>query len=149
MYFIITDECFFRENEVIPIFFLYGLISYVLSNISYYVFFLYCKVCFIIHYYYLAIYIYIYIYFISEFCQSTSCHRRMLFLSVCSLSIELLPHHIFKEHFSTPMIAMHCEYIYMDKIIRKYINLFYVKNENYLFFAFYVKMKIIYFSLSM
>ena len=27
---------------------------------------------------------------------------------------------------------------------RKYINLFYVKDENYLFFAFYVKMKIIY-----
>ena len=27
---------------------------------------------------------------------------------------------------------------------RKYINLFYVKNENYLYFAFYVKIKIIY-----
>ena len=46
---------------------------------------------------------------VREFCESSSCHERMLFLTVCSLCLELLPDHLFKRHLSKHLLALHTD----------------------------------------
>ncbi|KAL7631393.1 UNVERIFIED_CONTAM: hypothetical protein RMT77_018303 [Armadillidium vulgare] len=44
-----------------------------------------------------------------EFCEANSCHKRMLFLSVCQMALELLPLSSFKHSLFEPLLALHTD----------------------------------------
>ncbi|XP_076036119.1 uncharacterized protein LOC143022060 isoform X2 [Oratosquilla oratoria] len=46
---------------------------------------------------------------VTEFCEGSSCHKRMLFLSVCTIVLELFSKGFFKKHFFQPLLSLHAD----------------------------------------
>ncbi|CAL4097287.1 unnamed protein product, partial [Meganyctiphanes norvegica] len=44
---------------------------------------------------------------VTEFCEGSSCHKRMLFLSICHMVLELFPKSYFKCFFFRPLLKLH------------------------------------------
>lgn len=44
---------------------------------------------------------------VSEFCEGTSCHKRMLFLNIATMVLEMFSKSFFKTYFYRPLLSLH------------------------------------------
>nr|XP_045601307.1 uncharacterized protein LOC123760008 isoform X2 [Procambarus clarkii] len=48
---------------------------------------------------------------VSEFCEGNSCHKRMLFLNVATMVLEMFSKAFFKSYFFRPLLSLHCDQV--------------------------------------
>ncbi|XP_064119052.1 serine/arginine repetitive matrix protein 2-like [Macrobrachium nipponense] len=46
---------------------------------------------------------------VSEFCEGTSCHKRMLFLNIATMVLEMFSKSFFKTYFYRPLLSLHSD----------------------------------------